>query len=515
MSKIKWTKEICINEALKYNTRYEFERKSTNCYKAAYSKKWLDEICSHMELHFKPDGYWTKEHCAEVALLCNTRTDFYKKYNHPYNISRNNGWMEEICSHMIYPDIDGKLWIIYSYIILDKYVYIGLTDNEKRRKNEHKRNNYNNNSAVKKFINKNNIQEKDVQYYIEVENIIKPNIAKLFEKIYLDLYIKEGYEKLNIAKPGNLGGSKVFWTKEKCKECADLCDSYREFRKKFKNAYDAALKRGWLTEICHHLEKVNTFPKGYWTKEKCYEEALKYDNISIFQKNSPSAYGAALRNSWIKEICSHMIQKYKPKNYWTKEKCYELAQTCTTNEEFKNKSISAYEKTIRCGWKKDVCSHFIIIRKPNGYWNIKEHCLEAALKCNIRTEFDEKYKIAYEIASKNCWLDEICSHMIKTTNLKGYWSKENCHIEALKYNKKSDFIINSKGAYKAALKNKWIDEICNHMIIYQRNKWTYEECYTESKKYNSKKEFEMYSSGAYHAAWKNKWLNDFFPKKSG
>ena len=47
-------------------------------------------------------------------------------------------------------------------------------------------------------------------------------------------------------------------------------------------------------------------PRGYWTKEKCQEEALKYESRSEFYKNSISAYKSSNNNKWLDEICSHM-----------------------------------------------------------------------------------------------------------------------------------------------------------------------------------------------------------------
>lgn len=46
-------------------------------------------------------GYWTKEKCQEVALLCKYRNEFNKKYKVAYVTSSKNGWLSEICSHMM------------------------------------------------------------------------------------------------------------------------------------------------------------------------------------------------------------------------------------------------------------------------------------------------------------------------------------------------------------------------------------------------------------------------------
>ena len=46
---IKYTKEVCQNEANKYATRGEFRKNSPEIYSVACTKHWLDEICINME----------------------------------------------------------------------------------------------------------------------------------------------------------------------------------------------------------------------------------------------------------------------------------------------------------------------------------------------------------------------------------------------------------------------------------------------------------------------------------
>ena len=59
---------------------------------------------------------------------------------------------------------------------------------------------------------------------------------------------------------------------------------------------------------------MQTKPKNYWTKERCAEEALDYTKRSDFQKNARGAYYAALRDGWLDEICSHMVRRSKRKS---------------------------------------------------------------------------------------------------------------------------------------------------------------------------------------------------------
>jgi len=46
----------------------------------------------------------------------------------------------------------------------------------------------------------------------------------------------------------------------------------------------------------------------------------------------------------------------------------------------------------------------------------------------------------------------------------GYWTFEQCKKEALKHKHKKDFESKAKGGYLAAKRNKWLDDICKHMI---------------------------------------------------
>ena len=92
-----------------------------------------------------------------------------------------------------------------------------------------------------------------------------------------------------------------------------------------------------------------------------------------------------------------------------------------------------------------------------SYW-IKEKCIEEALKYTNRSEFQYNSGSAYRSAQKNKWLDEICSHMQKLRNHKGYWTKKKCEEESLKYKNKNQFQKNNSSAYMCSYKNGWLNE---------------------------------------------------------
>ena len=91
-----------------------------------------------------------------------------------------------------------------------------------------------------------------------------------------------------------------------------------------------------------------------------------------------------------------------------------------------------------------------------------------------------------------------------------YWTMEKCKEEALKYKTKTEYRVNSVSSYGAAHRNNWIDDICKHMIKLHKDKnyWTKEKCQEESLKYSSRENFRRGCSSAYNKSYDNKWLND-------
>ena len=153
-TQIIWYYDSCFAEAKKYVKRSHFKNACPAAYNSARKNGWLDSICSHMDLNrmqkimlwsnfeeckkeaqkyknrsdfqarnkiaydiakenswlavFYEDSvaaqhsWWNdKERCKIEALKCKTRTEFCKKANGAYAASIKNGWLDEICSHMI------------------------------------------------------------------------------------------------------------------------------------------------------------------------------------------------------------------------------------------------------------------------------------------------------------------------------------------------------------------------------------------------------------------------------
>lgn len=74
------------------------------------------------------------------------------------------------------------------------------------------------------------------------------------------------------------------------------------FTKKSSGAYIACLRNDWLNTFCLHMKNKIKKPNGYWSKEKCLNEAKKYNSKKNFRIKSGSAYSYSLKNNWIKEM---------------------------------------------------------------------------------------------------------------------------------------------------------------------------------------------------------------------
>jgi hypothetical protein len=290
MGNIKWTKEKCYEEALKYNTKKDFELQNKRAYSAAYRHKWLDEICLHMKI------------VGNRMFRC-----------------------------------------IYVYEFSDNYAYIGLTYNLQKRNISRR---LQNNDAVTKHINNTNLQP----ILKQLSNYIRVDIAVDLEIECIKFYKENGWNILNIAKGGQIGTINKLWTKEMCYKEALKYNNKTDFYNYSNSAHAAACRYGWLNEICSHMIVKNK----HWTIENCKNEALKYKTKNQFIIHNKAAYTWALRHNILNEISSHMKKtNKKPCNYWIYEKCKEIAMNCQSKTEFNRKYSGAYDKAYNNNWLND------------------------------------------------------------------------------------------------------------------------------------------------------------------
>jgi len=252
MRHLYWVRDRCQKEALKYNTRTEFNQYSMGAYLSAQRNGWLDGICQHMNvLRIK----WNKELCRKEALKYTSRTEFHRECGSAYGFGIQYDFLDEICQHMITVG-SMKKRCIYAAEFPDNFVYVGLTYNFNKRTARHL---VDEKSQIYNHIriHKHNPIFKQLTDYINIES------AQQNEENYVNEYRTNGWQILNIAKTGAIGGNSTKWTKELCQTEAFKYKTKSEFQKNSCGAHTASYRYGWLDEVCLHMVKTK-----YWYKKK-------------------------------------------------------------------------------------------------------------------------------------------------------------------------------------------------------------------------------------------------------
>lgn len=229
-------------------------------------------------------------------------------------------------------------------------------------------------------------------------------------------------------------------------------------------AYQAACIRGLIPKICEEfgweLPKERK-PDDYWSIDRCREVALKYKSRSEWAKACPS-YSYASKNGWLDECTQHMIRKHRPNGYWTLERCKEDALQFDSTYDWAKHSLSGYATAKNNGWLDECRSHMVVTRRPDGYWTL-ETCKEDALKYLTKRDWEKYNKSAFSIAVKKGWYKECTSHMLLLQKPNGYWNLTKCKEEALKYKTRTEWMKSNGASYQAAFKKGWVNECTHHM----------------------------------------------------
>jgi predicted GIY-YIG superfamily endonuclease len=288
---ITWSDEMIKEKALEYKKRSDFSNACVSAYLIARKRVILDDVCSHMDIH---SITWSNEMIKEEALKYTTRRDF-QKGSTSYDIARRRGILDDVCSHMVRI---GNLYKRFIYIIEfeNNSVYIGLTNNIKRRKLEHI--DKSSNKFVRDLINNN------IKYLFKSDNILyNADDAIKIECELIEEYKNKEYLVLNIIKGGGLGNTSFNkWSMEIIQEESLKYKNKKDFLKNNKKAYDYSYRNGFLNVVCSHMNN-----KKRWTDDNIREEALKYKTKMDFIKYCKSGYNAACRKGILDEVCSHMI----------------------------------------------------------------------------------------------------------------------------------------------------------------------------------------------------------------
>lgn len=239
--------------------------------------------------------------------------------------------------------------------------------------------------------------------------------------------------------------------------------SLAEWRKADPSGCESARTRDLIVKICEtfgweYKPILNNKPSGYWTKEKCVKESKKHKYASDWERACSGSYSSARTNGWYKECTTHMGRKIKPTSYWTKERCINDARKYQYKEDWKKFGPSSNNSARRNGWYKECSAHMIPVKFK---WN-KESLLEEANKYKTTSEFLKYSNGAYQVSIRLGCLDYVTQNLKNTRQIK--WTIERCKLESIKYDTRGEWQKKSNNSYSAAHRNNWVDECSTHMV---------------------------------------------------
>ena len=529
-----YTYEYCAMVALRCNSQAQMEREYPSVYRYAARLKILKEIFIHTKK--SPITY---EEAKNAALLCCFKQEFKFRFPREYRFGYNHKFLDEICTHMI-PMHDLTKRGIYAFEFEDKCVYVGLTCSFERRKEEHLTHD---SSAVYKHIVETSLQPTMVfkSDYIDFYK------AKELEGVILREYTESGWIALNRTGTGSLGtNSRIGILLAGCSSRAKCCTDFKEMSLRFPKAYSICERFDWFEYMDEYLGSIESgqfvpsknvgkrsskkklsvsFPermKGKhiafrYTDEELDRELRKYKNKSQLRSKNNSAFQQAKNRGLLDAYF------YGNANEVSNEQLRQEAQMYSSRKEFKKNDDAHFQLAKKRHILDELCAHMPFngykdertmlaymnnkteAQKSGQYWTaetillrVKEGGFESI------SDFINRESGAYDAARNLKILDKIKE--LLPLKIK-YWSNDELHKEALKYDRRTDFRERASRAYNVAFKRGILDLICSHM--HGKRSWkNVDDIRKEALKYDLISDFISKSSGAYNAARKLNIIDD-------
>lgn len=556
-------KENVINESKNYKSVTEFQRKNSRAFDSAKLNGWLDEMDWLAKTNRKPVGYWKeKNNVFEESKKYNNRSDFCEGCYLAYITAKNNGWLNEMTwlkktrnspkgywedkekvfkearkykyksefrhkapsaykSALLHHwlgemefetkvskgDPRGPIHIIYVYIDeVNKYAYVGATNDMKRRDWEHK--NQKNDPVYKYFYGK-SLKIPAYKILLDGLTIVERQREERVQSLYYrDVLHYTLINNINLTgeNVGSVGSLIKKWTKK-----AVLCEAEKyktptEFFTKSAGAYDAAIKYKMMNNETFPWFYSKRMPPRWWSvKEHVFEESKNYKSWNEFFLKSPAAHFSARKHKWEDEM-TWLLRDQVPQGYWqNEENVIEESKKYSTRTDFFKGCHAAYDYAAKNNlWEKMPWIKTKV--KEHGYWT-KERVFEEGGKYSTKMEFKRGAPTAYSLATKNNWINEM-EWAASDAKPQGFWqNKQNVIAESHKYSSRSEFRWGTPSAYRSAIDNGWIDEMKWLKRPQNYNlKWTRENVFIESHKYDSRGAFKKGCPSAYRVANVNGWM---------
>ena len=314
-----WTYEECYEEAKKYDTKNHFRKGNYNAAQKASKMGWMKDY-TWFKNGYKKQSKWTHDLCIKEAKKYDSRGHFKAGNPTCYRIARENGWLDEMTW---FKDLSKYIFernhCVYRYLFMDGSVYIGRTCNRNKRNRDHRdiTKNKNLSAVAKHFL------DQGVQAMIaSIPKYSMPHIDYNVSPTSMSYYLYKNFNTENIENYFNsqkiilrdtdIPKMEIIEDNLTPEESLEREDYWVKWYKK--NKYNVLNK----AKTGRYTGSLGTLARK-WNRDRCYEEAKKYKTKLEFQKKSPSCYDAARRNGWLKDYTWFPKRRRNEKGMWTIE----------------------------------------------------------------------------------------------------------------------------------------------------------------------------------------------------
>ena len=429
---------------------------------------------------------WDDKTCTEVAKECSSATEFKNKYGGAYSYAHKTDLWKTFTWLKHSSNPSSKTYVIYAYEdIINKSVYIGLTNNIKRRIKEHRKKNY-----------KNNIRQYDiVRQYFEDRGLVLPEPvikcsgingfeAQEMEDYYKEKYRNEGWNIINAGKTGkgvSSLGNLAFkpLTREECAEVAKQYKGRKELETNSWRVWATIKRNGWEDLLPPKITR-----SGYRLDKSYYENLCgKYIDRNTIIKDNNRLYNLIKTRGWLNE--------FFPPRYinMSDDDIIGLIEQYTNLNELKTDNYELYE----FGREKYNLNKIFREKKKASKTKInrKKMYSEILIKtvCEEYRNTDIGYKSLakkYHINKKNIKRLLIENNVeIKPKYGEPKWTIESAKEYAYQFKTRSELQKNSKSCYNLLRINNLLDEIYEKRNVNSLNEITAELCIEKAIKYRT------------------------------
>lgn len=282
--------------------------------------------------------------------------------------------------------------------------------------------------------------------------------------------------------------------------------SRSEFQERYSGAAAAARQMGIYNELSDLMVEKGIWQKKnhiFWTKKSCVAEIRKYNTVTDLLNNNMGAYLYARKHGFWEEESLRM------------EKRGSLRLRKIYVFEFDDRH--AYvglsynpQKREKDHLRDKDSAVYIHLQETNCPYIFKE--LSPFLEREVASIKEEEFKQLYK---KNGWLmlnRMKCGGLGSLGSTK--YSKEQVREIASKYDCRSDFNENDKGAYLYAYKNGWLDEICEGMPKFKgREEPTDDEIIEVVRHCRNRTELKSHHTKIWNKLVETGQIDFYFPKR--